>query len=259
MRKSDPSGGSKEELELSLYGRDYYSGYVRRSRWTGRLIPHKKGVYRFWLGWLMKRLDKGEGVLEVGCGPGHFGVMLHSQFQYSGIDLSPYAIQQAREIQGLSSVKVESAEQLTHPDESVSAVVAFDVIEHLPHPDAFFKQAWRVLKPDGFLILSTPNPESLGNRLKTAGSSNPPSMYKDVTHIHLLNKREWVEKLDFGFHIHSSGSDFIWDLPYVSKRMIWIEKALLIPPNLLFNRFLGFVKWTLGENLLLVAQKKEIS
>lgn len=62
------------------------------------------------------------------------------------------------------------------PDNSMGAITAFHVVEHLPHSVvvSLLDQALRVLKPDGLLILETPNP---GNIL--VGSC---SFYLDPTH-----------------------------------------------------------------------------
>lgn len=238
------------------YGESYYSGYSRRSRLTGRLISHKQEIHRFWFGWLQNRLMSGVRVLEVGCGPGYFGRLLSTRFDYSGIDISPAAVRLAKEVHGLESVRVGRAEVLEFSDGEFSAIVAFDLVEHLGEPERFFKEASRVLVPGGVLILSTPNPESLGNRLKTRDSENPPSMYLDSTHVSLLTLNEWKSLADNEFEVIEEGADFIWDLPYSTPRLLWLEKLILLPLKLLFNRTIGFVSWKAGENTLLVLQKR---
>jgi SAM-dependent methyltransferase len=45
------------------------------------------------------------------------------------------------------------------------AVVAVEVVEHLENPFGFVRECADVLKPDGILILTTPNVESLASRL----------------------------------------------------------------------------------------------
>ena len=42
------------------------------------------------------------------------------------------------------------------PDHSVQTVYASHLLEHLPDPRAFFRNMWRVLRPDGTVTLRTP-------------------------------------------------------------------------------------------------------
>jgi O-antigen chain-terminating methyltransferase len=65
-------------------------------------------------------------------------------------------------------------------DASVSVVSAFHVAEHIPFADLqdLVREALRVLRPAGLLILETPNPENL-----TVGTS---SFYLDPTHLRPL-------------------------------------------------------------------------
>lgn len=47
---------------------------------------------------------------------------------------------------------------LPYEDASVDFLVALEVLEHLENPSLFFREAHRVLRPSGRLILSVPNP-----------------------------------------------------------------------------------------------------
>lgn len=49
-----------------------------------------------------------------------------------------------------------SATDLTFPDSSFDTVVSTEVLEHIPEPQRAMNEMCRVLKPGGFLILSTP-------------------------------------------------------------------------------------------------------
>jgi 2-polyprenyl-3-methyl-5-hydroxy-6-metoxy-1,4-benzoquinol methylase len=45
------------------------------------------------------------------------------------------------------------------------AITAHHVIEHMHGPQAFLKECMRILRPDGILILTTPNINSLGHKI----------------------------------------------------------------------------------------------
>jgi SAM-dependent methyltransferase len=104
----------------------------------------------------------GKHVLDAGCGVGYGSAFLgESARSVVGVDVSGEAIDYARSRYGGGNVEfaVGDLQQLERGDAEFDAVVAFEVIEHLPHPDRFVAEARRVLKPDGVLIVSTPRAE----------------------------------------------------------------------------------------------------
>lgn len=54
---------------------------------------------------------------------------------------------------------------LPYADASFACVVAGEILEHVPDPDALLREIRRVLEPGGLLVLSTPNIVSWANRL----------------------------------------------------------------------------------------------
>ena len=63
--------------------------------------------------------------------------------------------------------------QFKFNDNFFDIVVAGEVIEHILDTDFFFNEIKRVLKSNGFLILSTPNTASLGRRILLLLGKNP--------------------------------------------------------------------------------------
>jgi SAM-dependent methyltransferase len=54
-------------------------------------------------------------------------------------------------------------------DSSVDCVVSTEVLEHIyHHPLGYLRECWRVLRPGGLLLLSTPNPCTLANAWRLA-------------------------------------------------------------------------------------------
>jgi len=50
-------------------------------------------------------------------------------------------------------------------DNSFDLITAIEVIEHLIYPDNMLRETWRLLKPGGYFVISTPNLASIINRI----------------------------------------------------------------------------------------------
>ncbi len=57
------------------------------------------------------------------------------------------------------------ARSFPYPDASMDVVFALEVIEHIIDTDHFLDECWRIAKPGGLLVVSTPNINYLGNRV----------------------------------------------------------------------------------------------
>jgi len=67
-------------------------------------------------------------------------------------------------------------EDFPFEDNFFDAVIALELIEHLYDPDHFLEEVYRVLKPSGYFILSTPNLASIHNRIALLFGFQPFSM-----------------------------------------------------------------------------------
>ncbi len=63
-------------------------------------------------------------------------------------------------------LEADLADSLPLDDESVDAIICTEVVEHMQVPEHLLREFQRVLRHDGFLILTTPNEPSLLRRLK---------------------------------------------------------------------------------------------
>jgi SAM-dependent methyltransferase len=116
-------------------------------------------VSRYW--WASRQLS-GKRVLDCACGKGYGSYILsHEALSVHGIDLNTKSLEIARasfQKTGLSFSPFDVLTLDTFP-EPLDAIVAFEVIEHLPpaETDRFLSGIARKLAPGGFLLLSTPN------------------------------------------------------------------------------------------------------
>jgi SAM-dependent methyltransferase len=90
---------------------------------------------------------KGE-TLDVGCGRKPYQKTFFSAAEkYVGMD---YLTDRS------DPDFVGSATEIPLPDQSFDTVVCTEVLEHVPEPAKAFSEMYRVLRPSGYLILSTP-------------------------------------------------------------------------------------------------------
>jgi arsenite methyltransferase len=108
--------------------------------------------------WALGRLERGERVLDLGCGAGTDTLvaaqMVGPEGRVTGIDMTPEMLAKARAAAGeLGAGNVElveaEAERLPFPDASFDVVISNGVIDLIPDKDAVFAELERVLRPGG--------------------------------------------------------------------------------------------------------------
>lgn len=94
-------------------------------------------------------------VLDVGCGAGN---MIHHLAQYGrvrGIEVDARPVKIAQE-RGYDVRLGDATQTIPFPDASFDLVTALDVIEHVDADENIMREAYRVLRPDGALLITTP-------------------------------------------------------------------------------------------------------
>jgi SAM-dependent methyltransferase len=95
-------------------------------------------------------------VLEVGGGRSGLGAMLFPQAQITNIDMNPEYADAPCNTQERVRYVVGDATDLPFEAESFDAITMFDLLEHVPAHEKAVSEAMRVLRPGGFLLVSSP-------------------------------------------------------------------------------------------------------
>jgi SAM-dependent methyltransferase len=99
-------------------------------------------------------------VLDIGCGNGKFlALMAASGWTITGTELPGPAWARAERVPGMRLVRADEF-PLPVPSASMDLVTLWHVLEHVPDPALALREARRVLKPDGALVVEVPNADS---------------------------------------------------------------------------------------------------
>lgn len=112
---------------------------------------------------LPKENDKGR-LLDIGFGNGAFLMRAsHAGWEVVGVDLDSKTVAAAQYL-GLDA-RLGGVESLEPSIEPFDVITLAHVIEHVHHPVEVMKVCYRLLRPNGFLWIETPNIASIGHRL----------------------------------------------------------------------------------------------
>lgn len=161
-----------------------------------------------------------EGVLlDIGAGAG--GVTARLGWRPNrlvALDGSEPLVRAGRDRHALHAV-VGVGDRLPFVDGSCSAVTLLDVIEHLPEPAVTLREAWRVLAPDGCLVVTVP-----AHRWLWSLADEALGHFRRYTRPMLRR-----ELADAGFHTAFVSHVFSWLVApvWVRRRMVPSGKAEL--------------------------------
>ena len=135
-------------------------------RQTGRCLEEIEIGHRVRYFWALQHLRNGANVLDAACGNGYGSFILaEGGSRVFGVDISEDAIRFARHYYDNKTIAFHHGAidddstlcKLAKDAVPFDAVVSFETIEHLKHPEMFLDTAQELLRPGGAIFCSTPN------------------------------------------------------------------------------------------------------
>ena len=99
-------------------------------------------------------------VLDIASGEGYgSNILSKTERQVTGVDIDKQAVEKASQKYKADNLKYlhGSADKMPIDDHSIDVLVSFETIEHHDKHEEMFKEIKRVLKPNGILIMSSPD------------------------------------------------------------------------------------------------------
>jgi 2-polyprenyl-3-methyl-5-hydroxy-6-metoxy-1,4-benzoquinol methylase len=202
--------------------------YIGEHWLSARIDPYDDPWYRF--ARILEAIDEtfavpeGAKWLDLGCHQGQFVHVVQAKYRVvgTGVDDWPASLSSDRSWRYLQGNVAALA-----LDEQFQFVSALEVLEHMVDTDAFLRLCNRRLDSGGRLVLSTPNINSLRNRLTVPFGAYPAGLeYRNVIHhVRLYN----VELLSRHLAEHGFEVDCVRGVAFAPMHMIRRELA---PPLL---------------------------
>jgi 2-polyprenyl-3-methyl-5-hydroxy-6-metoxy-1,4-benzoquinol methylase len=109
----------------------------------------------------LEQAQKPGHLLDLGCGEGFFlNVAQQRGWIPDGVDSSQDAVKRAKEKFNLS-ITLGTVESVDFPENRFDAVTLLDFAEHLSQPQKTYEKIHRWLKPEGVMLIATPNQASI--------------------------------------------------------------------------------------------------
>ncbi|HHF7367978.1 TPA: methyltransferase domain-containing protein [Legionella bozemanae] len=146
--------------ETDFYGKKYWIDHQTQDLEQADIFARSRTdlIERnlHWMQTLLKYQSPPAKVLEIGCCHGSFvALMKQAGYMACGLELSPWVIEYGQHIFDIP-ILLGPVEQAKLEPASFDVIALMDVFEHLPDPEKTMRHCLQLLKPEGCLIIQTP-------------------------------------------------------------------------------------------------------
>jgi len=187
------------ELNLSDEYRDGdpYSASEGLEKWPAFQNRRLQTTLRV-LGDALSSISNNPSILDVACGEGVITAEIKKRFSNAdvcGIDYSISAIEAAARQHGDIEFSVGDAYRLPYAPDSFDVAVLNNIWEHVPDPLRLLEGVKRVLKPGGYVIISTPSRYRFRNMVRVC--LGLPVVFMSKLHVTEYTVGQVLEQLRF--------------------------------------------------------------
>ncbi len=195
-----------------------------------------------WLKTLQRFSLPPASILELGCAHGSFVALLkQAGYQATGLELSPWVAKFGHDTFDVP-ILVGPVETQNLQKASLDVIAMMDVLEHLPDPLVTLRHCLELLKPDGILLIQTPQfREGISYESLVATSHPFLSLLQPDEHLYHFSERsvtEFFKRLGVD-HIQFESAIFahydmflaVSRVPFRVNAPEQVEAALLATPN----------------------------
>lgn len=235
-----------EDVSVNLDIPSFYAEDAIQIKSLRRRMTHRN--YIKYISKKIETINKPK-ILDIGCGTGSFLYSCEQKLPNSrlhGVEYDQRLIDQAHLNLQRTKVSQGTAEKLPYDESVFDIVTSFQVIEHVVNPENMILEIRRILKPNGIMVITTPNLNGLGRRVQGSTWTG----YRD-DHISLRTSTEWAKDIEkHGFKPLSVGTTFFTGIDAFRKMPLSIiNNALLV--------MFGWLPWQLGESFVGIYRKSK--
>jgi 2-polyprenyl-3-methyl-5-hydroxy-6-metoxy-1,4-benzoquinol methylase len=179
--------------ESDFYGKKYWLEHQNQDLGFPNIFQRAKKDLTdrnlHWLKTLLRYKAPPSKVLELGCSHGSFVALLRqSGYDASGMEMSPWVVKFAQETFDIPML-VGPVEKIEFEAGTFDVVALMDVLEHLPDPVGTMSHALRLLKPDGILLIQTPQAKDEMTYSDLVETDDPfMEQFKSDEHLYLFTQ-----------------------------------------------------------------------